>query len=64
LLPSGILRGHFRQLFNGLFDVLKRFVVEIAAQLVMESEVAVDPLRVGDVEKFGDKGLSPAGPIE
>jgi len=30
----------------------------------MESEVAVDPLQVGDVEKFGDKGLSPVGPIE
>jgi len=30
--PLGyILRGRFRQLFNGLFDVLKRFVVEIAA---------------------------------
>jgi hypothetical protein len=30
----------------------------------MESEVAVDPLRVGDAEKFGDKGLSPVGPVE
>jgi hypothetical protein len=30
----------------------------------MESEVAVDPLRVGDVEKFGDQGLGPVWPVE
>ena len=31
LLFGYILRGRFRQLFNGPFDVLKRFVVEVPA---------------------------------
>ena len=31
LLPSGISSGGVSQFLNGLFDVLKRFVVEIAA---------------------------------
>ena len=30
----------------------------------MESEVAVNPLRVSGVEKFGDQGLGLVGPIE
>ncbi len=30
----------------------------------MESEAAVDPLQVVDVEKFGDQGLGPVRPVE